>query len=55
MIQHKRKLFICFYIPLILFGSVYRKDGNYYPKMLLGKFIHNGFWRNIRNFGFRAL
>ena len=31
--------------------SVYRKDENYYPKLLLEKLI-NFFWRNIGNFGF---
>ena len=44
--------FQCFYIPVILFDSVYRKDGNYYPKMFLEKCIHNFFWRSIINFGF---
>ena len=47
-----KESFQCFYIPVILFDSVYRKDGNYYPKVSLEKFIHNCFWRNIRNFGF---
>ena len=42
----------CFYIPVILFDSVYRKDGNYYPKVILEKFIHNFFLRNIKKFGF---
>ena len=42
----------CFYIPVILFDSVYRKDGNYFPKVFLEKFIHNFFWRSIINFGF---
>ena len=42
----------CFYTPVILIDSVYRKDEKYYPKMFLEKFIHNFFWRNIRNFGF---
>ena len=32
--------------------SVYTKDENYYPKVFLEKFIHNSFWRNIRNLGF---
>ena len=50
-IQDKRK-FQYFYIIVILVDSVYRKDGNYYPKVFLDKFIHNFFWRNIRNFGF---
>ena len=26
-----------------IFDLVYRKDGNYYPKVLLEKFIHNPF------------
>ena len=30
-----KESFQCFYIPLILFDSVYRKDGNYNPKVLL--------------------
>ena len=32
--------FHSFYIPVILFDSVYRKDGNYYPKVFLEKFTH---------------
>ena len=39
------------YIPIMLFDSVDRKDGYYYPKVFLEKFIHEFFWRNIRNFG----
>ena len=35
--------FQCFYIPVILLDSVYRKEGNYYPKVFLEKFIHNFF------------
>ena len=31
------------YITVILFGSVYRKDGNYYSKVFLEKFILNVF------------
>ena len=42
----------CFYIPLMLFDSVYRKNGNYYPEMLLEKFGQSFFWRRIINFGF---
>ena len=42
----------CFYVPVILFDSVYRKNGNYYSNVLLETFIHNIFWKNIRNFGF---
>ena len=30
----------------------YKKDGNYYPKVFLEKFIHDFSWRNIANFGF---
>ena len=44
--------FQCLYIPVILFNSVYRKDGNYYSNVFLEKFIHNFFGRNITNFGF---
>ena len=47
-----KESFQCFYIQVILFDSVYRKDGNYYPKVFLEKSIHTCFWRNIRNFGF---
>ena len=47
-----KKSFQCFYIPEILFDSVYRKDENYYPKIFLEKIIHNFVRRNIRNFGF---
>ena len=47
--------FHCFYIPVILFDSVSRKDGNYYPKVFLEKLIHNLFWRNPKYFGFWAL
>ena len=43
-----------FYIPVIIFYSVYRKDENYYLKVLLQKFIHNFFWRNIRDFDFQG-
>ena len=41
-----------FYIPVILFDSVYRKDENFYPKRILEKYIHNIFWKNIINFAF---
>ena len=40
------------YIPVILLDSVYRKDGKHYLKVFLEKFIHNIFWRNIKNFRF---
>ena len=46
-----KESFQCFYIPVILFDSVYRKDGNYYSKAFLEKFIINLFWRTLRNFG----
>ena len=45
-----KESFQCFYIPVILFDSVYRKDRNYYPKVFLEKFIYNFFWRSIINF-----
>ena len=47
-----KESFQCFYIYVILLDSVYRKNGNYYPKVILEKFIHNFLSRNIRNFGF---
>ena len=28
-----KESFQCFYMPVILFDSAYRKDGNYYPKV----------------------
>ena len=33
-----KESFQCFYIPLILTDSVYRKDKNYYPKVFLEKY-----------------
>ena len=36
-----------FYVLVILFHSVYRKDGNYYPKLFLEKFIHNFFGEEV--------
>ena len=42
--------FHCFYIPVILFDSVYIKYEKYYPKASFEKFIDNFFWRNIRKF-----
>ena len=30
-----KESFHCFYIPVILFDSGYRKDGSYYPKLFL--------------------
>ena len=38
-----KESFQFFYIPVILFDSVYRKDGNYYPKKFLERFIHSVF------------
>ena len=35
-----------------MFDSVYRKDGNYYAKVFLEKFIHKFFWRSIINVDF---
>ena len=50
---NKKERFQCFYIPVILFDSVYRKDGNYYPKVFLEKFVDNFFFQKyLRNFGF---
>ena len=46
------KRLICFYILVTLIDSIYIKYGNYYPIVLLEKFIHTIFWRNIWNFGF---
>ena len=51
-IFNTKESFQCFYIPAILFDSVYRKDGNYYPKVFLEKFFPNFFWRRIINSGF---
>ena len=44
-IQHKRKLSM---LPVILFDSVYKKDGNFHLKLFLEKFIHKYFWRSIK-------
>ena len=49
--SHTQKSFQYFYIPVILFDSVYRKDGNYYPNVFFETFIQNVFWRCIINFG----
>ena len=43
-----------FYVPVILFDLVYRKDGNYYPKVFLENLIIAFFWRNTRNFSFQG-
>ena len=50
-----KERFQCFYIPVILFDSFYRKDGKYYRKVFLEKIILNFFRRSIINFGFRVL
>ena len=34
-----KESFECFYIPVILIHSVYRKDENYYPKIYLENFF----------------
>ena len=47
--------FQCFYIPAIMFDSVYKKDGNYYPKVFLEKFIHNFFLKKYNRFWFLGL
>ena len=53
-----KESFQCYYIPVIIFDSVYRKDGNYYPKVYLEEFIHNifggfgSFFWNITKFCF---
>ena len=47
-----KESFQCFYISVTLFDSVYRKNGNYRPKVFLEKFIYSFFWRNIKNFSF---
>ena len=39
-----------FYIPVILFDSVNRKDENYYSKVFLEKFNHNFLGGSIINF-----
>ena len=44
--------FQSFYMPVILFDLVYKKDGNYYPKVFLKKLIHNFFGRSITRFCF---
>ena len=47
-----KESFQCFYISVILFDSGFRKNGNYFPKVFLEKFIYSFFWRNIKNFSF---
>ena len=38
-----KESFQCFYMSVILFDSVCRKDENYYRKVFLEKFIHKFF------------
>ena len=38
-------------MPVILIGSVYRKDEKYYSKVFLGKFIHNIVLEKYKKFG----
>ena len=47
-----KESFWCFYIRVISFNSICRKDGNNHPKVFLETFIHKFFWRSIINFGF---
>ena len=47
-----KESFRSFYKPVILFDSVYRKDGNYYPKVFLEKFTHNFFLEKYNEFWF---
>ena len=47
-----KESFQCFYVAVILFDSVYRKNGNYYRKLLLEKFIHNIFLEKYKKFWF---
>ena len=42
-------------MPVILIDSVYRKDENYYPKVFLGKLIHNIFLEKYKKFWFLEL
>ena len=44
-----KESFQYFCIPVRLFDSLYLKYGNNYPEVCLEKFIHNCFWKNIRN------
>ena len=46
-----KERFQCFYKSVILFDSIFRKDGNHYVKVLFEKHIQNVFWRSI-NFSF---
>ena len=45
----------CFYIKVKLFDSVNIKDGNYYPKVFLEKFIHNFFLEKYKKLLFLGL
>ena len=47
-----KESFQWFYVPVTFFGSLYGKDGNYYPKVFLEKSIYNFIWRKIKMFGF---
>ena len=38
-----KESFQCLNIPVIFSDSVYKTDGNYYPKVFLEKFVHNFF------------
>ena len=40
------------YTVVILFNSVYRKDGNFYPEVFLETFIHNLFFEEYKKFRF---
>ena len=44
--------FHCFYIPVILFDSIYVNSGNYYPKMFFVKLFITFFWKNVISFDF---
>ena len=47
-----KESFQYFYIPVILFDSLFKKDGNYYPKIFLENFIQKFFWRYVINISF---
>ena len=42
-------------MPVTLIDSIYRKDENYYPKVFLGKFIHNIFLEKYKKLWFLEL
>ena len=50
-----KESFQSFYIPVKLFDSVNIKDGNYYPKVFLEKFIHNFFLEKYKKLLFLGL